>query len=196
MARAKNTEQFEVDRLRDRLSRDAKAEFDRFLALEPSWYEIGQWLKERTGEDVAIAKIAVWQDSTRPPGAEASALNVSFEEYQGLKLQEAARATLGFSLNFLNKIRTSYIDSERFDQLNTVQAVGMVPGMIREVRSLIEQLEKKELAYDAMQMELGGAAFALQELLIAHRDTPLEEPIRALGSEIFKKIRAKYTGIS
>ena len=188
---------YQVDRMRAGLSYDSQQEFDGFILLEPSWNDIAQWVRDRTGEDIPIAHVAAWRKANAVVGPDAKELNASFTDYDGLDIHRAAIATLGFSLEFLEKIKQRFIfDDERFNQLSTIQAVGMVPGMIREVRSLIQQLEQKTMAYDAMQQELGGAAFALQELLATHRDTALEEPLKALAPEIFRKIRSKYTGIN
>lgn len=190
-------DQFEVDRIRSGLSVDRRAEFDAFLRLEPSWTDLRDWLRDRTGEDLPIAHIAHWHRAQFPVGAEASTLNQEFGEYDGLDIHKAARATLGFTLGFLRRIQERFINNEEeFAKLSTVQAVGMVPGMVREIRSLIQQIDQKQMAYDSMQQELGGAAFAIQELLTVHKDTALEEPIRALAPEIWRKIKLKYTGIS
>lgn len=193
---APTEDQFEVDRIRLGLSVDQRAEFDGFLKLEPSWTDLREWLRDHTGRDLAISHIAHWHRAQFPVGAEAATLNLEFGEYDGLDIHKAARSTLGFTLGFLRRIQDRFInDEEKFAQMSTVQAIGMVPGMVREIRSLIQQIEQKQMAYDSMQQELGGAAFALQELLTVHRDTALEEPIKALAPEIFRKIRTKYTGI-
>lgn len=176
---------------------DKLAEFNQFLRYNPSYNDVRQWLIDHMGEDVAIAHIANWYKATFPEGEEAKLINALLGAYHGLEIHRVAHMALGVSIKFLVKIQQHFIDNEvEFAKLSVVQAVNMVPGLLREIRSLVQQIEQQGMAYDAMQQELGGAAFAIQELLITHKDTPLEAPIKALAPEIFKKIRAKYIGTS
>jgi hypothetical protein len=186
-----------VEQLRRQMNADKLAEFDQFLKYSPSYGDIRQWLIDHANEDLAIAHIANWYKSTFPEGEEAKLINAQLGSYHGLEIHRVAHMALGVSIKFLTKIQEHFIDDEvKFSQLTTVQAVNMVPGLLREVRSLVQQIEQQGMAYDAMQQELGGAAFAIQELLIVHKDTPLEAPIKAMAPEIFKKIRGKYVGVS
>jgi hypothetical protein len=179
------------------MDRDKLSEFNEFIKDNPSYNDIRQWLIDHTGEDVAIAHIAGWYKATFPEGEEAKVINSLLGAYHGLEVHRVAHMALGVSIKFLIKIQEHFIDNEvAFAKLSVVQAVNMVPGLLREIRSLVQQIEQQGMAYDAMQQELGGAAFAVQELLIVHKDTPLEAPIKAMAPEIFKKIRAKYIGTS
>jgi hypothetical protein len=190
-------DQSRVAQICRQMDTDRLAEFNQFIKYNPSYNDVRQWLIDHTGEDVAIAHIANWYKSTFPEGEEARAINALLGTYYGLEIHRVAHMALGVSIKFLIKIQEHFINDEvAFARLTTVQAVNMIPGLLREVRSLVQQIEEQGMAYDAMQQELGGAAFAIQELLIVHKDTQLEAPIKAMAPEIFKRIRAKYIGTS
>ena len=186
-----------MDLICSRMSADIRDEFNVFLRYNPGLTDINQWVREHTGEDVAIAHIGNWYQATFPTGEQAKILNGLLGAYQGLEIHRVAHMALGVSLQSLIRIQEHFVNNEEaFRELTTVQAVNMIPGLLREVRSLVQQIEQQGMAYDAMQQELGGAALAIQELLIIHRDTPMEEPIKASATEIFNKIRQKYVGAS
>lgn len=188
------TRQLRIDEIRSRMSEDVLTEMDHLCAQRPSYTDIRQFLLERSGEDVGIAHVANWWRTTFPVGAKAKIVNDDIDGYNGVDEAQIANLTAGKSVELLLKVFSNFVeDDKRFNQLSTAQAISLIPSLLK-VRSFADDMNKQRVAYDSLEMELGGAATAIQELLIVFKDTALEEPIKQASPGVFKKIRERYVG--
>lgn len=188
--------QLRIDAIRSTMNQDILSEMDHLCSQRPSYTDIRQFILERTGEDVGIAHVANWWRSAFPVGGKAKLVNESIDGYSGVDDSQIASLTAGKSVELLLKVFDHFVeDQSKFEQLSPAQAIALIPSLLK-VRSFADDLNKQRVAYDTLEMELGGAATAIQELLIVFKDTALEEPIKQASSGVFKKIRERYLGSS
>jgi hypothetical protein len=66
----------------------------------------------------------------------------------------------------------------------------MLPGLLRELRSICAQIEERKFIKDRQELELNGIYFAFAEMEEAQKDTAFEPVIRDLK----RGVLAKYEG--
>jgi hypothetical protein len=177
--RQSKAKQYRVDEIRLEMSKSAPeqlAEFERLCKYKASIRTLWSYLNEH-GYNVHQSSVWQWWHATFPIGEQAKQINALTLEFGGLDTDSLLQATLAQAVLTFNQIRDR-LKEVGVSEVRPTALLGTLPAMMREIRSLTEQINNREYVTDARELELAGAYTVLAELELTFKDTAFEGPLK------------------
>lgn len=171
--------QYRVDEIRLHWSKEQPellAEFEDLCKYRASIQTLWSFLNDH---DQSVSRASVWQwyHATFPVGEEAKKINAIALQYGGLDTANLLNATLAAAILTFNDVR-SQLESVGVAEIKTETLLAMMPSLIREIRSLTDQIDSRQIIVDRHELELAGAYTILAELELTFKDTAFEQPFK------------------
>jgi hypothetical protein len=171
--------QYRVDEIRLALSKESPellAEFDNLCKYRASIHDLWAFLNDH-GHQVHRSSVWQWYHATFPVGEEAKKINAIALQYGGLDTANLLNATLAAAILTFNEVRDE-IKLIGVKGVKPEALLAMVPSLIREIRSLTDQIDSRQIITDRHELELAGAYTVLAELELTFKDTAFEQPFK------------------
>lgn len=155
---------------------EALAEFENLCKYRASIPTLWRFLND-AGHKVHQSSVWQWFHATYPIGEEAKKINAIVLEFGGLDTDNLLNAALVAAMLTLNEVRTA-IATHGMDKLKPEALLSSLPGLIREIRSLTDQINSRQLITDRHELEVAGAYTVLAEMELTFKDTAFEQPFK------------------
>lgn len=135
----------------------------------------------------AYSSVINWMESYFPVGQEAARLNTISQMFKGMDFDGVLEAALGKIMLILLTISDG-LDEDEVGALDSQTRFLALPNYIREMRSLITQMQTMKVKRNNAELERAGLYRAFEELEAVFRGTAFEEPLQTA----IKGVIARY----
>lgn len=150
--------------------------------------QIQDWLKDRTGESVAISSIRAWKKARVPTQLQVQQIAEMTAEMRGLDISSTLNYFVGAQAQFLAVLmqRVNQIDMEQLDDRTVLESM---PMLIREFRETAKTSALLQHEVEAIELEMSGATRMLE--LLSEMSGTSSDQLKIAGLAALRQIEAE-----
>lgn len=171
------------------LSADDRMEFLAFAtSTETTNKEIQEWIKERTGESVAISSIRAWKQARVPSQICVQQISEMAAEMQGLNINSVLNYFVGTQAQFLGLLMDRALKVQ-LDELTDKDVLEFLPMLVREFRETAKTSAMLSHEVETIELEMSGACRMLE--ILSEMSGTSSDQLKIAGLAALKQIESE-----